>query len=431
MTSELVRPVALPRTAAPLLSVDRLSVHFGSRERPLPAVDQASFDVAPGETVALVGESGSGKTVTALSILRLEQEKQGRIMHGEIRFDGRGLRQLKAAEIEALRGRRIGMIFQEPMSAFDPLFSIGDQIVETILRHEPITRAAARARALALLERVQIPDAKLRLSQLPEQLSGGMRQRAMIALALACRPDFLIADEPTTALDVTIQAQILALLKELQQKEQLAILLITHDLGVAAELADRVVVMYAGRIAEQAPAEALFTRPAHPYTRGLLDSAVPGDGRRRSQLLAIAGSIPRLDELPDGCRFHPRCPRASAECQTRSPALVAHGSGEVACFHPLSTGPSPAPLAAAVRLVEPTPAAPASASSELPRSLVEARDVEKLYALRQGLFGARGTLRALDSVSLEITRGETFGLVGESGCGKSTLGRVLLQLERP
>src|SRR4051812_13421272 len=272
-------PLAPP--AAPLLRVSGLAINFGGRKTPMGAVDDATFDVARGETVCLVGESGCGKTVTALSLLRLEVHRHGRIVAGEIEFDGPGLVAMGRRELDQLRGQRIAMIFQEPMTAFGPVFSIGEQIVETILRHEPVSRADAWQRAVKLLERVHISDAELRMKQIPEELSGGMRQRAMIAMALACKPDLLIADEPTTALDVTIQAQILALLKELQREEGMAILLITHDLGVAAEMADRVVVMYAGRIAEQASVSDLFARPLHPYTRGLLRSSVLPTGELR------------------------------------------------------------------------------------------------------------------------------------------------------
>src|SRR6478609_11386906 len=271
MTLSTIEPFTQKaRTApasGPLLRVNGLAIDFGGRKTPMGAVDDASFDVGRGETVCLVGESGCGKTVTALSLLRLEIYRHGRIVSGEIVFDGKKLVDLGRRELDELRGQRIAMIFQEPMTAFDPVFSIGEQIVETILRHEPVSRVDAWKRAVGLLERVHIPDAELRMRQIPEELSGGMRQRAMIAMALACKPDLLIADEPTTALDVTIQAQILALLMELQREEGMAILLITHDLGVAAEMADRVVVMYAGRIAERARVTDLFATPLHPYTR--------------------------------------------------------------------------------------------------------------------------------------------------------------------
>jgi peptide/nickel transport system ATP-binding protein len=424
----------------PLLEVDGLRVCFGSEERPLPAVDGVSFDVRAGETVAVVGESGSGKTVMALSLLRLEQYRGARITGGQITLGGRGLVGASRAELDAVRGRRAAMIFQEPMTALDPVFSIGEQLVETILRHERVSRAAAWARAVALLERVRIPDARLRMQQIPEELSGGMRQRVMIAMALTCSPELLIADEPTTALDVTTQAQILGLLRELQLDTGMAILLITHDLGVAAMMADRVVVMYAGRVVERAPVHELFRAAEHPYTRGLLGSAIPLDGVRGARLEAIAGTIPRLDELPDGCRFHPRCPSRSARCSSESPSLVAlagRRDRQLACFNTprrdadaaivVELGRAPrAPLVSS-SAAEVT-AASAESRAEVPR--VQAIGLSKFFGSRR-LFERRRRLRALDAVSLSIAPRETFGLVGESGCGKSTLGRVLLGLEPP
>jgi peptide/nickel transport system ATP-binding protein len=277
----------------------------------------------------------------------------------------------------------------------------------------------------------------LRMRQIPQELSGGMRQRAMIAMALSCSPEILIADEPTTALDVTIQAQILALLKELQEREHIAILLITHDLGVAAQLADRIVVMYAGRIAEQGPVETLFAAPAHPYTRGLLASAVPEYAARGQPLPAIEGAIPRLDELPQGCRFHPRCPEASARCRVDTPQLLELGPRQVACFH-AQAEPAWPPLTAVVpaqtgklklRLIPQANPASAAPGEQAHAALIEARRLTKRYRVGTGWFGRAASVSALDDVSLEIQPGEAFGLVGESGCGKSTLGRVLLQLE--
>ncbi|HEY6878446.1 MAG TPA: oligopeptide/dipeptide ABC transporter ATP-binding protein, partial [Polyangiales bacterium] len=400
-----------------VLRVEGLAVRFGDALRPLPVIDGVSFAVGQGETVCLVGESGSGKTLTAMSVLRLERRQRAQITSGSVRFAGGDLATLSEPQLEALRGRGIGMIFQEPMTAFDPLFTIGEQIVETMLRHLPLTRAQATARTLQLLERVQIPDPALRMSQIPDQLSGGMRQRAMIAMALACDPELLIADEPTTALDVTIQAQILTLLKDLQRERGMAILLITHDLGVAAQMADRVVVMYAGRVVEQASASALFASPQHPYTIGLLRSAVHGDTARGSLLPAIPGTIPRLDALPTGCRFHPRCGAARDRCREQEPALRGVAGHDVACFHPgLEEGERVSVTAART---EPRRA----------QILVEARGLRKWYDHRRSWFAPATRVNALDDVSLEIREGETFGLVGESGCGKSTLGRALLQLD--
>ena len=424
------KPKVLP-SSGPLLRVHGLAIDFGGRKTPMGAVDDASFDVARGETVCLVGESGCGKTVTALSLLRLEVFRHGRIVAGEIVFDGQKLVDLGRRELDELRGQRIAMIFQEPMTAFDPVFSIGEQIVETILRHEQVSRAQAWQRAVQLLARVRIPDAELRMKQIPEELSGGMRQRAMIAMALACKPDLLIADEPTTALDVTIQAQILALLKELQRETGMAILLITHDLGVAAEMADRVVVMYAGRIAERASVTDLFATPLHPYTRGLLRSSVlPTAEARGTRLAAIPGSMPRLDEMPSGCRFHPRCSLANDRCREHAPVLQSLGNREVSCFRAFEPEP-----VERVRLpiVPATPAAEASRASAPAAGapLVEALHVSKIFETRRGLFAGRRRVHAVDGFTLAIQPGETFGLVGESGCGKSTLGRLLLQLDTP
>ena len=432
-TIELATARKLPTSPAlaPLLRVNGLAINFGGRKTPMGAVDDATFDVGRGETVCLVGESGCGKTVTALSLLRLEVHRHGAIVAGEIEFDGQGLVEMGRRELDQLRGQRIAMIFQEPMTAFDPVFSIGEQIVETILRHEQVSRADAWQRAVKLLERVHISDAELRMKQIPEELSGGMRQRAMIAMALACKPDLLIADEPTTALDVTIQAQILALLKELQREEGMAILLITHDLGVAAEMADRVVVMYAGRIAEQASVIDLFERPLHPYTRGLLRSSVLPTGEQRgTRLAAIPGSMPRLDEMPSGCRFHPRCSLASAQCREQAPSLENHGDRDVSCWHAFEAEPI-----SRVRLpLADTAHDAASSRASVPSSsgpLVEAVHVSKIFDTRRGLFAGSRRVHAVDDLSLAIQPGETFGLVGESGCGKSTLGRLLLQLDTP
>ena len=411
-----------------LLHVEGLAIRFDGA-RPFDVVEGLSFDVARGQTVAIVGESGSGKTMTALAILRLETYRGARIVAGDIVFDGTSLVGLSAGRLDAIRGRRIAMVLQEPMTAFDPVFTVGEQIVETIVRHERIGRAAAWERGVRLLERVHVPDARLRMRQLPQELSGGTRQRAMIAMALACGPDLLIADEPTTALDVTIQAQILALLKELQQELGMAILLITHDLGVAAKMADRVVVMYAGRIAEQASVLDLFAHPRHPYTQALLRAAVPHDGRRGGELPAIAGSIPRLDEAPPGCRFHPRCGRASGRCEHDAPPLDASHGREIACWHALDPDAEASPIETVDGA--PAPGSKRGSDANAVQPLVETVRLSKHFGARRRLFGAHQSVCALDGVSLAIHRGETFGLVGESGCGKSTLGRVLLQLEAP
>jgi oligopeptide/dipeptide ABC transporter ATP-binding protein len=303
-------------TNAPLLIVERLTTVFDVPGGLVKAVDDVSFEVRAGETLGLVGESGSGKSVTALSIMRLVQPP-GRIAGGSVRFKGRGLLELREKEMQAVRGADISLIFQEPMTALNPVFSVGDQIAETLLVHRRASRRGAKARAVELLEAVRIPDAGARVKDYPHQLSGGMRQRVLIAMALACSPSLVIADEPTTALDVTIQAQILDLLREMKSAFNLSLLLITHDLGVIAETADRVAVMYAGRIVEQGPVRAIFREPQHPYTRGLLAS-IPG-GTRGGRLQAIEGSVPLLGALPPGCAFHPRCPDRFDRCPTAPP----------------------------------------------------------------------------------------------------------------
>jgi oligopeptide transport system ATP-binding protein len=299
-----------------LLVVEHLTTVFATPHGALTAVNDVSFEIRAGETLGLVGESGSGKSVTALSIMRLVQ-RPGRITGGRILFRNRDLFALDEAAMRAVRGAEIALIFQEPMTALNPVFTVGDQIAETLLVHGRATRREARRRAVELMDAVHIPDAAARVRDYPHQLSGGMRQRVMIAIALACRPALVIADEPTTALDVTIQAQILDLLREMQSAFSLSLLLITHDLGIVAETADRVAVMYAGRIVETGPMRAIFREPAHPYTRGLLAS-IPGGAPGR-RLSAIEGSVPVLGELPRGCAFNPRCPDRFDPCTIDPP----------------------------------------------------------------------------------------------------------------
>ncbi|MEE2777836.1 MAG: ABC transporter ATP-binding protein [Acidobacteriota bacterium] len=306
-----------------LLQVDDLAVTFRTDHGTVRAVDGVSLEVSGGETLAIVGESGSGKSVTALSILRLIPDPPGTIERGRIVFDGRDLLRLGKREIRSIRGDRISMIFQEPMSSLNPVLTIGKQVAEPIQLHRGVSWKEARARAAELLDRARIPDAESRLDAYPHEFSGGMRQRVMIAMALACQPKLIIADEPTTALDVTVQAQILALLKELTREFDSALILITHDLGVVARYADRVTVMYAGRIVETAPARELYGNPQHPYTQGLMES-VPGiEGQAGHRLVPIAGQPPDLANLPAGCAFAPRCRHAVDECRVAQPVLEA------------------------------------------------------------------------------------------------------------
>jgi peptide/nickel transport system ATP-binding protein/oligopeptide transport system ATP-binding protein len=305
----------------PVLSVSHLTTTFRLGREDVPAVDDVSLEIAPGEVLGVVGESGSGKSVLALSIMGLLPTPPGRIAQGSIKFDGQELVGLPARELRKLRGGGMGMIFQEPMSSLNPVFTVGDQVIEAVRAHRSIGKAQARREAIDMLARVGIPSPDKRLDAFPHQLSGGMRQRVMIAMALAGSPRLLIADEPTTALDVTIQAQILDLLLDLRADTGAAILLITHNMGVIAETADRVMVMYAGRVAEQGAAADLFDTPAHPYTLGLMGST-PVLAQESARLTAIPGSLPRLGEAPPGCRFAPRCPRAVPECTAGRPPLV-------------------------------------------------------------------------------------------------------------
>jgi oligopeptide/dipeptide ABC transporter ATP-binding protein len=315
-----------------LLQVRDLRTHFFTEDGVVRAVDGVSFELAAGETLAVVGESGSGKSVTSLSILRLVATPPGRIVGGEVRFRGTDLLRLPESGMRAIRGREISMIFQEPMTSLNPVFSCGDQVAEVVELHERLPRRAARARAIEMLGLVGIPAPEQRADEYPHQLSGGMRQRVMIAMALACRPAVLIADEPTTALDVTIQAQILELLDRLRRELGMAVLLVTHNLGVVAESADRVVVMYAGQVVEQAGVRALFRRTLHPYTAGLLAS-LPRLGVEQQRLRAIPGTVPDPADFPSGCRFHPRCPLAQDRCRAEMPPLQAAEHGhDVRCW---------------------------------------------------------------------------------------------------
>jgi oligopeptide/dipeptide ABC transporter ATP-binding protein len=323
-----------PATPEPVLRVTDLTVEFATDGGQVRAVDGVSFDVGPEETVALVGESGCGKTVTGLSLLRLVPEPPGRYVAGRIEIGGRDLLALPPAAVQDLRGSEVAMIFQEPMTALNPVFTVGSQLVDVLRRHRRLTHGEARREAAALLAAVNIPDPDARLDDYPHQLSGGLRQRVMIAMALSCRPRLLVADEPTTALDVTTQAQVLAEIRRLQREFRTAVILVTHDLGVVAETCARAVVMYCGRVVETGPTAALFAGPRHPYTRGLLDSVPRIRPERLAELPVIPGRVPDPGCLPPGCAFADRCPRVTPRCRVERPVLAPAGAGQVACFNP-------------------------------------------------------------------------------------------------
>ena len=317
-------------SATPLLEVRNLRVEFNTRRGTLVAVDDVSFDIAPGEVLGVVGESGAGKSITGTAIIGL-LERPGRIAGGEVLLEGSRIDNLPPDQMRRIRGRRIGAIFQDPLTSLNPLYTVGMQITETIQQHLSMSAAQARARAIELLGEVGIPAPERRIDHYPHQFSGGMRQRVVLALALCAEPDLLIADEPTTALDVSIQAQIIALLKNLCREHGTAVMLVTHDMGVIAETADRVAVMYAGRIAEIGPVRDVVQRPRHPYTKGLM-GAIPSITGHSTRLVQIPGTMPRLDAIPKGCAFHPRCTYAFDRCRAERPEGMQAGNSRVACW---------------------------------------------------------------------------------------------------
>jgi peptide/nickel transport system ATP-binding protein len=318
----------------PVLSVRNLKVEFPTRRGILTAIDDVSFDIGPGEVLGVVGESGAGKSITGTAVIGLI-EPPGRIAGGQVLLRGERIDNLPPEAMRKIRGKRIGMVFQDPLTSLNPLYRIGDQLVETITTHSTLSNAQARDKALALLNEVGIPAPEMRIGAYPHQFSGGMRQRVVLALALAAEPELVIADEPTTALDVSVQAQIIALLKRLCRQHGAAVMLITHDMGVIAETADRVAVMYAGRIAEIGPVRDVIKAPLHPYTKGLMGS-IPSLTGESDRLTQIPGSMPRLTAIPSGCAFHPRCPRAFVPCNTFRPDLQPEARSQVACwlYHP-------------------------------------------------------------------------------------------------
>jgi peptide/nickel transport system ATP-binding protein len=390
------------------------------------AVDALSLTLERGETFALVGESGCGKSMTALSILRLLPDN-GRVQGGKMALDGIDIAQLPEARMRDVRGRRVSIIFQEPSTSLNPVLRVGEQVVEVIERHTPLRGARARDKALEWLRRVGMPEAERRIDCYPFQLSGGQKQRVMIAIALAGEPDVVIADEPTTALDVTIQKQILELLVQLQRKQGMAMLLITHDLGIVAEVAQRIALMYAGQIIEVAETSEFFARPLHPYARMLLD-ALPDRAKRTARLAAIPGTVPALDQRFDRCRFSDRCPHVHDECLARPPSLRRpRPNHDVRCVL-YRDGVDAEPVAVARRLVaEHKPARTAADGTPL----LTVCDYRVLFPIRRGLLRRTvGYVNAVDGISFDLAAGRTLALVGESGCGKTTTGKALVQLLR-
>jgi len=413
-----------------MLKIDELNVQLDAEAGLVQAIDQLTLCIERGETLALVGESGCGKSMTALALMRLLPDN-GRVVAGSVALDGADTLALPELQMRAVRGGRIGMIFQEPSTSLNPVMRVGDQIVESIEAHTSLRGAAARARALDWLRRVGIPEPERRMDDYPFRMSGGQKQRVMIAMTLAAEPDFLVADEPTTALDVTIQAQVLDLLRQLQAETGLGMLLITHDLAVVAGMAHRVALMYAGQIIETADAQSFFSAPKHPYAQALL-RALPDAHRRGQALAAIPGTVPALTQSFHGCRFEPRCALAEAACAqtrpelwaqpgTRSVRCILYAPGREQAVHELK------PAAAAVEVAP-------SASTKAPGATNVVLDVQSLhvrYPIRGGLLQrVRGHFDAVAGVSFQVRAGQTLALVGESGCGKTTTGKAVVQLLR-
>ena len=425
--TEAVTQAGVGRKADHLLEVRGLSTHFFTPDGTVQAVDDVSFDVGYGETLGLVGESGCGKSVTALSIARLVPDPPGKIVAGSILFDGIDVLKLRPDDMRKLRGKEIGFIFQDPLTSLNPTLTIGYQIGEAISEHMGLSEKAARERVVELLSKVGIPRARDRLNDYPFQFSGGMRQRVMIAIALSCDPKLILADEPTTALDVTIQAQILELIQTLSAEFGTAVLMITHDLGIAAGMCDRVNVMYAGQIVETGTVDELFEKPRMPYSWGLLDSLPRIDDVRGDRLRTIEGMPPILISPPDACRFNPRCDYARDICLTKEPELTQRDTNShlARCW---ATEPGRVDRMTATA----TSTAPRASATADKANIVEVDDLKVHFPIRAGIFQrTSGTVKAVDGVDFEVRRGETLGLVGESGCGKSTIGRAMIRLREP
>ena len=413
-----------------LLTIDNLCTWIDAGGEPVRAVDGLSLTIERGETFALLGESGCGKSITALSVMRLLPDA-GRVVDGRVLLDGTDLLTLPEAQMRSVRGARIGMIFQEPMLSLNPVLTVGAQIVEVLEQHTAMRTREAERKARELLDAVGVPDAARRLHEFPFQLSGGLRQRVMIAMALACEPDLLIADEPTTALDVTIQAQVLDLLRELQRTRGMSMLLITHDLGVVAGCAHRVGVMYAGQIVETAACDAFFARPQHPYSHKLFAS-LPTRRKRGEMLSVIGGSVPSLAQEFIGCRFAERCDYAQPPCRTLPPGLTPTGGSRAVRCHLYTEVLGGQGIPATARAQDARLPAAADSPSVAPPAgepLLAVNDLRVHFPIHKGLLRrVAGYVRAVDGVSLSIPAGRTLALVGESGCGKTTVGKGVLQL---
>ncbi len=412
-----------------MLRIDDLQVELDAEAGIVRAIDGLALAIRRGQTFALVGESGCGKSMTALALMRLLPES-GAVTAGDIHLDETDVLGLPESGMRAVRGGRIGMIFQEPGTSLNPVLTVGRQMVEAIETHTALRGEAARAKAIDWLKRVGIPEPERRFDDYPFRMSGGQKQRVMIAMTLAAKPDYLIADEPTTALDVTIQAQILTLLADLQREHGMGLLLITHDLAVVAGMAQQVALMYAGQIIEVAPAAQFFAHPQHPYARALLQ-ALPGAGRRGAELAAIAGTVPPLTQAFDGCRFAPRCAHALPVCHTTRPQLTGAVGSQVRCLLLAPGGPG---------LGDPAPAVPATARAGAPAAaspdagappLLQVSDLSVSFVLRKRLLQRQAQrFDAVKGVSFSVAAGQTLALVGESGCGKTTTGKAIVQLLR-
>jgi len=407
-----------------VLRVESLRMYLGDEDTPVRAVDGIDLSIEQGETLALLGESGCGKSMTALSLMRL-LPGSGRVRSGRVVYMGRDLLTLPEMDMRRIRGSGISMIFQEPMTSLNAVFTVGEQIRESLRVHQGMKGAAARAKAVDLLRSVGIPSPENRVNEYPHQLSGGMKQRVMIAIALANEPELLIADEPTTALDMTIQAQVLEVIRRLQKQRGMAVLLITHDLGVVSEMADRVAVMYAGQIIELAERHAFFSNPRHPYSRKLFDS-LPAMDKRDQSLYVIRGFVPPLTADFKGCRFASRCDQVMAVCREKDPAMLRVDGGQVAC-HLYAGGQVPGSLASGESVTAITGKRPGPA-----RQLLNVSDLKIHFPIKAGVFKRTvGHVYAVDGVDFDIPSGRTVALVGESGCGKTTVGKGILQLIEP